>query len=72
MGILVGGGFLLLLAQAYYLIKKREGLGGGDIKLCAMIGAFLGWKAMIFVFFASSVLALCYAVLTTAFPSKDD
>ena len=43
-GVAVGGGILYLVAQAYYLVRKEEGMGGGDIKLLAMIGAFLGWK----------------------------
>ena len=42
-GILVGGGFLLALAWAYEAFTGVEGMGGGDIKLLAMIGAFLGW-----------------------------
>ncbi len=61
-GILAGGGTLLLLSQLYYLIRKREGMGGGDIKLAAMLGAFLGFKAVVFVFFISSLLALAYAM----------
>jgi len=55
-GILVGGGILYLIAAGYYLFAKREGMGGGDIKLLAMIGAFLGWQALPFVLFASSIL----------------
>lgn len=55
-GILVGGGILYLIAAGYYLFTKREGMGGGDIKLLAMIGAFLGWQALPFVVFASSIL----------------
>lgn len=55
-GILVGGGILYLIAAGYYLFTKREGMGGGDIKLLAMIGAFLGWQSLPFVVFASSVL----------------
>ncbi len=43
-GILVGGGVLYLFAAGYELLTKKEGMGGGDIKLLAMIGAFLGWK----------------------------
>lgn len=62
LGILVGGGSLLLISQVYYWVRKREGLGGGDIKLCAMFGAFLGWRAMLFIFFASSILALVFAL----------
>ncbi len=41
-GILVGGGFLLLVIILYWFLTKREGMGGGDVKLLAMIGAFLG------------------------------
>lgn len=55
-GILVGGGILYLIAAGYYLFTKREGMGGGDIKLLAMIGGFLGWQALPFVVFASSIL----------------
>ncbi len=44
LGILVGGGILYLFALGYYLLTKKEGMGGGDIKMLAMIGAFLGWK----------------------------
>jgi leader peptidase (prepilin peptidase) / N-methyltransferase len=43
-GIILGGGILYLIAQAYYLLRREEGMGGGDIKLLAMIGAFLGWR----------------------------
>ena len=53
-GILVGGGSLYLVAVGYELLTKKEGMGGGDIKLLAMIGAFLGWQAILPVIFLSS------------------
>ncbi len=56
LGILVGGGSLYLVAWAYSVIKKTEGMGGGDIKLLAMIGAMIGWKGVLFTLFASSAL----------------
>ncbi len=56
MGMLVGGGFLFVVAVAYEKIKKCEGLGGGDVKLAAMLGAFFGWRAAIFILLISSVL----------------
>ena len=56
LGVLFGGGSFYLVALVYYLLTKREGMGGGDIKLLAMIGAFLGWQALPFVVFGSSLL----------------
>jgi leader peptidase (prepilin peptidase)/N-methyltransferase len=55
-GIILGGGVLLSVAWGYYLVTKREGMGGGDIKLLAMIGAFLGWKGVIFTIFVGSAI----------------
>jgi leader peptidase (prepilin peptidase)/N-methyltransferase len=44
LGIVVGGGVLWAIAEAYYLVRHEEGLGMGDVKMLAMIGAFVGWK----------------------------
>jgi leader peptidase (prepilin peptidase)/N-methyltransferase len=54
-GLLVGGGSLYLIAWGYHALTGRDGMGGGDIKLLAMIGAFLGWQSLLFVLFASSL-----------------
>jgi leader peptidase (prepilin peptidase)/N-methyltransferase len=43
MGLLVGGLFPFLVAEAYLRIRGREGMGMGDFKMLAMVGAFLGW-----------------------------
>jgi leader peptidase (prepilin peptidase)/N-methyltransferase len=56
LGALLGGGALYAVAAGYFLITKRDGMGGGDIKLLAMIGAFLGWQSLPFVIFSSSLL----------------
>jgi leader peptidase (prepilin peptidase) / N-methyltransferase len=53
-GILVGGGTLLLIAVGYQLVTGKDGMGGGDIKLLAMIGAFIGWKGVLFTIMAAS------------------
>jgi leader peptidase (prepilin peptidase)/N-methyltransferase len=55
-GIAAGGGSLLAVAWGYQLITGKEGMGGGDIKLLAMIGAFLGWKGVLFTIMASSLI----------------
>lgn len=54
-GILAGGGILYLVALFYYLIRKHQGMGGGDIKLLAMIGAATGVKGVFFTLFTGSV-----------------
>ncbi len=54
-GLLAGGGLLYLIAWSYFLLRHQEGMGGGDIKLLAMLGAFLGWQALPFVILASSL-----------------
>lgn len=56
LGILVGGGSLYLVALVYYLLTRKEGMGGGDIKLLAMIGAMVGWKGVLFTIFVSSAV----------------
>jgi len=58
LGALFGGGVLYLVAWGYALATGREGMGGGDIKLLAMIGAWLGWPCLPFVVFSSSLLGL--------------
>lgn len=62
LGILLGGGSLWSIAIIYELLTKNEGMGGGDIKLLAMIGAFLGWKAILPVIFISSCLGTLIGV----------
>lgn len=55
-GLLVGGGILWLLAWASPYLFGKEGMGGGDIKLLAMIGAFLGWKPALMTIMLGSFL----------------
>lgn len=54
LGILLGGGVLFAIAEAYYRLRDVEGLGMGDVKLLAMIGAFLGWKLVLLTLVVAS------------------
>ncbi|MEO0248945.1 MAG: A24 family peptidase, partial [candidate division WOR-3 bacterium] len=56
LGVLVGGGLLWVIAFGYELLRKQEGMGGGDIKLLAMIGAFCGVKGVLFSLVSGSLL----------------
>jgi leader peptidase (prepilin peptidase)/N-methyltransferase len=63
LGILVGGGSLFLVAWLYHLLTKKEGMGGGDIKLLAMIGAVIGWKGVLFTIFLASAVGTLAGLL---------
>jgi leader peptidase (prepilin peptidase)/N-methyltransferase len=71
LGIVIGGGSLFAIAFLYEIITKREGMGGGDIKLLAMLGAFLGWKSLFFVLFASSLLGAVVGVAAMVMKGQD-
>ncbi len=72
LGVLVGGGALLAVAWGYYLITGKEGMGGGDIKLLAMIGAFLGWKAIPMVIFISALAGSVIGAIYIAMKRSGD
>lgn len=70
-GLLVGGGVLLTIAFVYELITKREGMGGGDIKLLVMIGGFLGWKSLIFILLFSSLAGAVVGITAMIIKKQD-
>jgi len=63
LGILLGGGFFYLIAIGYHYFRHQEGLGGGDIKLLAMIGAFLGLPGAMFTVLAASIVGTCVGLI---------
>ena len=71
LGILLGGGSLLLVAYGYQWLTGKEGMGGGDIKLLAMMGAFLGWKSILFIIFASSLVGSVVGITMMLVQKKD-
>ena len=70
-GILTGGGLLLAVAWGYHAWTGREGMGGGDIKLLAMIGAFLGWKSIFVTLFVGSVIGSIIGVIVMLYEGAD-
>jgi len=55
-GIVVGGGIFWAILEGSLLLTGREGMGGGDVKLGAMLGAFLGWKVALLSIFLAVLL----------------
>ncbi len=70
-GLLAGGGILYFIATVYAFLRKQEGMGGGDIKLLAMLGAFLGWKSLIFIILISSLTAAIVGITLMVIRGKD-
>lgn len=62
LGAVAGGGVLFAVAVAYRALRKVEGMGGGDIKLMAMIGAFLGWRMVFPVLILASLAGALYGL----------
>jgi leader peptidase (prepilin peptidase)/N-methyltransferase len=69
-GLVAGGASLYLFAVAGEYLFKKEALGGGDIKLAAMLGAWLGWQNMIIIFFGGALLGLIFALVQMARSSQ--
>ncbi len=62
-GVLLGGGFLWAVAYLYAIVRQREGMGGGDIKLLAWIGAVLGWPSVPFVILVASLFGSAVGII---------
>jgi leader peptidase (prepilin peptidase)/N-methyltransferase len=54
-GIVVGGGLLYAVAWLYLGLRKQQGMGMGDVKMIAMIGAFVGWTGVLLTIFLGSL-----------------
>ena len=69
-GTLAGGGSLYLVAVLYERMTGREGMGGGDIKLLAMIGAWMGWQALPLIVLIASLTGAVIGVVFILFSGK--
>jgi len=71
LGIIAGWGLLALVFYSYLWLTGREGMGGGDAKLLAMMGAFLGLKAIPFIIFSSSLVGSIAGLIIMKIQGKD-
>ncbi len=71
-GIVTGAAFLMLIAWIYKAVAKKDGIGGGDIKLLAMIGAFIGFKGVLFTVIIGSLSGSIAGALFFIFMKKKD
>jgi leader peptidase (prepilin peptidase)/N-methyltransferase len=71
LGTLLGGGVLWAIGEAYYRYAGQQGMGGGDVKMLAMVGAFLGWKLVLVTLVLSSVAGSLIGVLVIALKRGD-
>ena len=69
-GLLVGGGALYLIAMLGDWLFKKESMGGGDVKMAAMLGAFLGWQKIILIFISSAVIGLVVSLVIMIFSAQ--
>ena len=66
LGVLLGGGVLYAIAWGYYAVRREEGLGMGDVKMLGMIGAFLGWQAVLLTLVLASLSGAVIGVAMVA------
>jgi leader peptidase (prepilin peptidase)/N-methyltransferase len=71
LGAGVGAGFLLLVYGVYYLLRKKEGLGLGDVTMMLMVGAYLGWKQTLLTLILASFAGAVVGVFFILFRKKD-
>lgn len=70
-GALLGGGTFLLIATVYRTLRKKEGMGMGDVKLVCMLGAFFGMWGVLVVVFLSSILGTLIGLSVIILRKKD-
>jgi leader peptidase (prepilin peptidase)/N-methyltransferase len=71
LGIMIGAGLLYFVAVYYEALTGREGMGGGDVNLLAMLGAFLGWKSLPLILLLSSLSGAVVGLLLILLKGKN-
>lgn len=71
LGATLGGGLLWAVARGYRGLTGRDGMGGGDVKLLAMIGAFLGWRGVPVALFVAAVAGSVVGLVAMARQGAD-
>ncbi|MDD5475067.1 MAG: prepilin peptidase [Syntrophales bacterium] len=71
LGVMIGAGCLYFVAVYYEWLTDREGMGGGDVNLLAMMGAFLGWQSLIYIVLAASLSGAVIGITVMAWKGKD-
>jgi len=71
LGAVIGGGILFLVAFTYEVVRRRQGLGMGDVKMMAMVGAFIGWRLALMTIFVGSLLGTFVGILLILFRKMD-
>ena len=70
-GVIAGGGVLYAIAWGYFILRRQDGMGGGDIKLLAMLGAWLGWQSLPFIIFVSSFVGAIIGIIALRLKGND-
>jgi leader peptidase (prepilin peptidase)/N-methyltransferase len=70
-GAVSGAGFLILVYGAYLLLRKKEGLGMGDVTMMLLIGAYLGWRQAFFTLILASFVGAVVGLIVIFFRKKD-
>jgi leader peptidase (prepilin peptidase) / N-methyltransferase len=71
LGAAVGSGLLWLVAEGYFRLRGREGMGLGDVKMMAAVGVFLGLKRTLMTILAGSLLGSVIGILLISLSKKD-
>jgi leader peptidase (prepilin peptidase)/N-methyltransferase len=71
-GAIAGAGFFWLMRFGYYLFRGKEGMGLGDAKMMAFVGAYFGWRLVFFTTFAGALLGSVIGVIYLKMSNKSN